>query len=560
MKGEQKNRSTLRNFFLRGLIPRQEHFADLIESTVNILDDGLQKQDGGALAIQASQDDQQDAILLFQSFDDDQAHWRIRLNNGLQDASRRLGLNFTNGTGHSSLYIDRASGNVGINNASPTTELEVIGTMKAVGDLVVDNNDHIGTGIRLLGNEPGLLLGTNRAALGYVTDHGWGEDVAVGDIVLRADQDRNVFLSGGHQSTQLMVEGSTGNIGIGRDELRAKLDVEGKIMAKGLEIIVSPNNTLDLIPHLEELRVEILENTRRSQENEEDLQDRIRDLEADIQANRGLIEGLEQELAEQRTAEQTAIAAAARRANTALRTATNAVGRIQGVVSRRTSSLQTAQATVSTANQRVARATASNIQRQSAAADAELAINRSRTLLSNAERRIEEMNEFIAPRIRAIERAESEVRRLEGEVRGGNVFKVFALETARAQAAKIKRDLLPHIIKSKQGIAAQQIDIETARAQIRRSQKVIDAAAETQRALDSATVLQTRTVEARDSAQVAKTAADNGLVAANAAKRQVEIAVGNISTATTSGTAEAEAVKAEEEAGKAVEEARKLGV
>ena len=58
-----KNRASLRNLFKRGSLPREESFAELIESCVNRLDDGFEKLPG--LGFKISSTGEQDGLICF---------------------------------------------------------------------------------------------------------------------------------------------------------------------------------------------------------------------------------------------------------------------------------------------------------------------------------------------------------------------------------------------------------------------------------------------------------------------------------------------------------------
>ena len=54
----KRNRSTLRNYFRKGKLPSEDHFSDLIDSTLNMQDEGFRKtpQDGLQISSQGSED------------------------------------------------------------------------------------------------------------------------------------------------------------------------------------------------------------------------------------------------------------------------------------------------------------------------------------------------------------------------------------------------------------------------------------------------------------------------------------------------------------------------
>jgi hypothetical protein len=132
-----RDRNTLKRFFTKGAIPSQENFADLIESAINQVDDGIAKLPNDSLQINATGPGEN--VLNFYRKGDSKPAWALSLNSG--GDSPKAGLNISStasGTaGGSRLFIDYNSGNVGIGNREPRTSLDVNGQIVAVNRLTL---------------------------------------------------------------------------------------------------------------------------------------------------------------------------------------------------------------------------------------------------------------------------------------------------------------------------------------------------------------------------------------------------------------------------------------
>jgi hypothetical protein len=136
MKIETRNRAELRSYFLKNKIPTEAHFADLINAGINQKDDGIVKAAGNPLSIQAegTSTSERRALNLYLSFDAPNPDWTVSLNprsNPADANTAREGLGFNDKTGTNRLFIDSATGRVGIGTNNPQTALEISGSLKA---------------------------------------------------------------------------------------------------------------------------------------------------------------------------------------------------------------------------------------------------------------------------------------------------------------------------------------------------------------------------------------------------------------------------------------------
>lgn len=121
----KRNRATLRKFFGKGMLPSENHFHDLIDSTVNIVDQGFNKTEETGLEI-SSLGNHERLISLSRN---DQPVWSIGydgtkdtlLFKKLTDKEEILALSLA------------ANGNVGVKQNDPAYDLDVGGVIRSTG-------------------------------------------------------------------------------------------------------------------------------------------------------------------------------------------------------------------------------------------------------------------------------------------------------------------------------------------------------------------------------------------------------------------------------------------
>jgi Chaperone of endosialidase len=136
MNENKKPRSALKTYFAKNAIPTEQQFAQLIDSGVNQRDDGVYKNAGDPLAIEAAGDDTslKRAANFYLSFADADPAWSIALKARsvpANPATARLGWSVLDAGGTPCLTIDSASGNVGVGTVEPKEKLEVAGRVRA---------------------------------------------------------------------------------------------------------------------------------------------------------------------------------------------------------------------------------------------------------------------------------------------------------------------------------------------------------------------------------------------------------------------------------------------
>jgi hypothetical protein len=112
----KRNRITLKKFFVRGKMPTEEHFSDLIDSMLNIVDEGFEKTPKNGLSL-APLDEEGHVASIFQKIEDEESKWSITLEKG----TGKLVIRQFDGT---PLLVLSEDGKVGIGTEEPRFQLQ----------------------------------------------------------------------------------------------------------------------------------------------------------------------------------------------------------------------------------------------------------------------------------------------------------------------------------------------------------------------------------------------------------------------------------------------------
>jgi hypothetical protein len=121
----KKNRSTLKNYFKKGCLPSEAQFGDLVDSTLNIIDEGFDKTPESGLKITQIGEDSR-LLSFYRHIDIKSPIWSITI-----DTAKKH-LLFNSEDDKSILALDPA-GRVGINKQDPEHTLDVEGTLASKG-------------------------------------------------------------------------------------------------------------------------------------------------------------------------------------------------------------------------------------------------------------------------------------------------------------------------------------------------------------------------------------------------------------------------------------------
>ncbi len=120
-----QNRKSLKDYFKKGQLPSEGHFHDLIDSTINKVDDGMSKTMDDGLMLSPIGESRK-LISFYKSIEDKSPVWRMEVDENDAD------LKFTNKLGDSVLTA-REDGKLGVNKESPDYAVDVEGDVAMSG-------------------------------------------------------------------------------------------------------------------------------------------------------------------------------------------------------------------------------------------------------------------------------------------------------------------------------------------------------------------------------------------------------------------------------------------
>ena len=136
----KKNRSDLKSYFVKNSIPTESNFSDLIDGMLNQKDDGIVKQSGDPLSIEAAGDltGLQKVLNFYGKLVDANPAWSLQLNpraNLTDAATSKPGLCIADGQSTPRLFIEQSTGNIGIATIAPKAKLDINGNLSVTGNI-----------------------------------------------------------------------------------------------------------------------------------------------------------------------------------------------------------------------------------------------------------------------------------------------------------------------------------------------------------------------------------------------------------------------------------------
>lgn len=121
-----KDRDTLKNLFKKGKLPSENSFGDIIDSTINKIDDGFSKSMEDGLMLSPIGKSKK-VLSVFNKVTDKEAQWSLETEDGAGESKKESQLHFKTGADENLLTLS-SQGRVGIGNETPMHDLDVQGT------------------------------------------------------------------------------------------------------------------------------------------------------------------------------------------------------------------------------------------------------------------------------------------------------------------------------------------------------------------------------------------------------------------------------------------------
>jgi hypothetical protein len=120
MQINKRNRTELKQYFVKNAIPTDSNFAELIDGMLNQRDDGIARQPNDPLSIEAAGDPQKKALQLYNSFADSEPAWVLSLK-----PRQTQGFGIGDAAGNSRLFIERTTGRLGVGTVNPVSDVTI---------------------------------------------------------------------------------------------------------------------------------------------------------------------------------------------------------------------------------------------------------------------------------------------------------------------------------------------------------------------------------------------------------------------------------------------------
>jgi hypothetical protein len=127
-----KDRKTLKNLFGKGRLPSENSFSDMIDSSINKIDDGFSKSIEDGLMLSPTGDSER-VLSIFDKITDVLPSWTVNLFKKSNDEKTEKSLNFKSANNIEPLLTLTENQQIGINNKQPKHTLDVKGYSASKG-------------------------------------------------------------------------------------------------------------------------------------------------------------------------------------------------------------------------------------------------------------------------------------------------------------------------------------------------------------------------------------------------------------------------------------------
>lgn len=218
-----KNRKQLKAYFVKNAIPTEGNFSDLVDAGLNQAEDGVFKLPGEPLGVVAAPGEQRRALRFYSSYPAANPDWQISLSPALsatKPETMRPGLGLTDGAGNTRLFVDAATGNLGLGTTSPSDRLTVTG-----GDVRIEGEDY--RRLKVVASDAGLeLLARNPGGSPHIDFTQGPADSPGFGVRLAASDNKTLSVKASSGAATLRVFGD-----IDLDGTLGKLDVKAQTAA-----------------------------------------------------------------------------------------------------------------------------------------------------------------------------------------------------------------------------------------------------------------------------------------------------------------------------------------
>lgn len=163
------NRKSLKQLFQNGSRPAEEDFGNLINSMLNVVDDGISKNAADGLILAPEGKDSEKVMSLYESFQQPEPDWSIELG-ATENRGFTINEPQTSGAPNPRLFLKKG-GNIGVETDEPISTLHVngiLGTNARMGTFLTGTIPADGSWHQVIGKQDGCVAYEIVAQVGKV--------------------------------------------------------------------------------------------------------------------------------------------------------------------------------------------------------------------------------------------------------------------------------------------------------------------------------------------------------------------------------------------------------